>query len=482
MLRLSLLIFIVVLSSQVYAQSIYCEQHNLSYFLDDSIKVKESLKLVQKPFSNKQPLVYPLPEDAQQIEVYVPRGVKYTLDFENKKILFDFFNYPRTFINIKIGYVRTSSIFEKYGEKSFSGITLPRYAPWITYATRVEFILPPGYSFGSFSPPGKLENSSLIYDLSLRFNFTTINSGFPVEIVYADYEKLAEEKISLAKSMETSALLAFKDANESLKDAKDYNLSLREVLERYSDAEKELRSYIQEIKWAETLMSARYRDYYQAYQHAKKAVAHLENVSILSREVSRDVSRLIREHLESRIAKIANISRQVEVKEKSEEKPENYTKPVIKSEVEIKGEEKEKTRNLPIVPISALGFLVLVIIFAYTRREKHAYPTRPGKMRYYRSISDLKRKKFSGFDKKIERVKESVEITAEIRRLEKLRGKYILGIENLNKKLAQGEIDEEDFKNERLRLEKEIEKIDMEISRLNKKLSDIKGKRNEKSK
>lgn len=480
MLRLSLLMFIVVLS-QGYAQSIYCEQHNLSYFLDDSVRVEESLKLVQKPFSNKKPLVYPLPEDAQQIEVYVPKGVKYTLDFKNNNILFDFFNYPGNFININIKYIRTASIFEKSGEKSFSGLTLPRYVPWITYATRVEFVLRPGYSFGSFSPVGKLENSSLIYDLSLRFNLTAMSSGFPVSIVYADYEKLAGEKISLAKSMETSALLAFKDANESLKDAEEYNLSLDEVLERYSAAERELKNYILEIKWAETLTSARYRDYYQAYQHAKKAVAHLENVSILSREVSREVSRLIREHLES---KIANISRQVDVKkEKTEEKPEtNYTKPLIKSETEIKEEEKEKSLSLPLVPILALGLAGLVIIFAYSRREKPAYPIKPGRMRYYRSISDLKRKEFSGFNRKIEKVKESVEITAEIRRLEKLRGKYILGIENLKKKLAQGEIGEEDFKRERLKLEKEIEEIDLEISRLSKKLSEIKGKRNEKGK
>ncbi len=470
-----ILLFAILLIPGVQAQNIYSEQHNLTYYLNDALVVEEDIKLVLKPFSVKNPLYYTLPEDSSSIVIEAPKRVRYTLDFDRNIIVFDFSQVPVNSIYLQINYTRINSIFEENGEKSYSGLAFRKFLPWVTYNVDVKFIIPEGYDFGSVTPASQTikigSNKALEYKADLRFNFTTLTEGMPVEITYANYRKLAEAKLTVARSRESGVLLAFRDANESLENAMSYNLNLSEELLLYREAEEGLYNYFKEVEWAEALMSSKYRDYYLAYQHAKKALALLENASIKSREVNRRASLEVQRYLERKILEVSNFTTSRE-----EKKPVNVTPPVTQPPATPQPEETPSGSGVLYILLFPVLLGLLIVIYIKSR-PRPIEVRRTSRVRDFRVISDLKRKKFSGFDKKVEIVKESVDVAAEIRKLSKLRSKYELGIENLKKRLASGEISEIDFKRERDRYDKEIEQIDLKIGILKKRLADLKKKK-----
>ncbi len=462
------LILLIILLPGIHAQEIYSEQHNLTYFLNNAVKVEENINLVLMPFSVKNPLYYPLPEDSSNITIEAPKSVRYTINFDRKFIIFDMSQVPVNHIDVEINYTRLNSIFERNGVESYSGLAFRKYLPWVTYSVNVKFVIPPAYDFGSISPQARVfttgNSKAIEYNANIRFNFSTITDGIPVNITYANYRKLAGETITIAKARQSGALFAFKDANSSLENAHSYNLNVSNQILLYREADGELYSYFREINWAENLMSS--GDYYPAYLHAGKALSLLDDVSIKSRDVSRKVSISVQRTLEREILKVSNMSS----REKKYELNTTVTLPGTTSSPE------GKSSAASYILIFSVLFGVIVAVYLISKSR----PVNVGKtsrMRDFRVISDLKRKKFSGFDRKVKTVRERAELASEIRKLSKLRGKYESGIENLRKKLALNEIDEEQFTNDREELDREIEAIDREIVILKKKLAEIRKRK-----
>ncbi|GBE54183.1 hypothetical protein BMS3Bbin15_00335 [archaeon BMS3Bbin15] len=462
------LILLIILLPGIHAQEIYSEQHNLTYFLNNAVKVEENINLVLMPFSVKNPLYYPLPEDSSNITIEAPKSVRYTINFDRKFIIFDMSQVPVNHIDVEINYTRLNSIFERNGVESYSGLAFRKYLPWVTYSVNVKFVIPPAYDFGSISPQARVfttgNSKAIEYNANIRFNFSTITDGIPVNITYANYRKLAGETITIAKARQSGALFAFKDANSSLENAHSYNLNVSNQILLYREADGELYSYFREINWAENLMSS--GDYYPAYLHAGKALSLLDDVSIKSRDVSRKVSISVQRTLEREILKVSNMSS----REKKYELNTTVTLPGTTSSPE------GKSSAASYILIFSVLFGVIVAVYLISKPR----PVNVGKtsrMRDFRVISDLKRKKFSGFDRKVKTVRERAELASEIRKLSKLRGKYESGIENLRKKLALNEIDEEQFTNDREELDREIEAIDREIVILKKKLAEIRKRK-----
>ncbi len=462
------LILLIILLPGIHAQEIYSEQHNLTYFLNNAAKVEENIQLVLMPFSVKNPLYYPLPEDSYNITIKAPKSVRYTINFDRKYIIFDMSQVPVNHIDVEINYTRLNSIFEQNGVKSYSGLAFKKYLPWVTYSVNVKFVIPPNYDFGSISPPARvftIGNSKAIeYNANIRFNFSTITDGIPVNITYANYRKLADETITITKARQSEVLFAFKDANSSLENAQTYNLNVSNQVLLYREAGGELYSYFGEINLAENLMSSGY--YYPAYLHARKALSLLDDTSIKSRDVSRNVSISVQRALEREILKVSNIS--------SREK--KYELNATVAPLRTTSSPGGKSSAAPYILIFSVLFGIIVAVYLISK----SMPANVGKtsrMRDFRVISDLKKKKFSGFDRKVETTRERAGLASEIRKLSKLRGQYELGIENLRKKLALNEIDEEQFTNDREELDREIEAIDKEIVILKKKLAEIRKRK-----
>lgn len=127
------------------------------------------------------------------------------------------------------------------------------------------------------------------------------------------------------------------------------------------------------------------------------------------------------------------------------------------------------------------AFFALLLIFAVFAASE-AYRVfaprgqrRRGTLKDYRAITDLRRKTFNGFERKVERVKRGVDIAAEMRSLRKRKEKLELGIDNLRKKLASGEISEELHAVEKARFEAEIEEIERRLEELEKQLRKVKS-------
>jgi len=446
---------------------IYSPSHNITYHLNDkndNAGVEEEIKIALEPYSIEEPLYYPLPRDAYGVEVSAPERLKYRVDYDVDAVLFDFFHVPQRRFEVGINYSRGRSIFSRGEEKIFSAQAYPANIPWTTYEARVAFQLPESYSFGNLTPGAQREQKSgtdvAIYALSLRNNISLITSGMKVEVPYANYRKLTENRITVLKARENEALLAFKEANSSLENALGHGLNSSTTLALYRKTEEEVYQYLQEVKAAQTLRD--YGDYSAAYRHLERASHLLRNASIHSREVNRQATTMVQKYLESRIDKISNLS-------------------------ERRGEKPEQEDGTPVEGFN-LNYLFLLAIplalfLAYLRgRARPREPERKGKVSEYGVIADLKKKEYSGFDEKVKKIKESSEISSEIRRLDKLKKKYELGLENLEKKLISGEINDDSYRKEKKGMKEEINSLEEKISMLNRRLAQLRSKREGKRK
>lgn len=459
---LAVLLAALILLLPAHAQEIYSPVHNLTYHLGEEAEVEEKLKLVIEPFSIREPLHYPLPEDASGVAVKAPGKAKYTVDIERKEIILDLYHVPKRYFFIYINYTRENSISTAGGESTFSSKAFRRYIPWTTYIVNIKFILPENYDFGRVSPEARVydsgEKRAIKYSLGLQNNLPEISQGMPVELTYANYRKLAENKMTVVTARESGAFLAFKDANRSLENALSHKLNMTSSLSLYSQAEDELYSYLREVRLAERLID-QYRAYPQAYTHLERASNLLENVSIHSREVSQRANSEVQRQLEVRIEEATGLAGEEELRNKTSPPPQE------------EGRGWEEFLPLLLLPLLALAFAY------YTRsRAKPAEIKKRGRVGDYGVISDLKKRKYLGFDQKVEKVKERTEISSDIRKLSRMKRKYELGMENLKRKFTSGEIDEEIYEGERRGMNEEIEALDSRIELLNRRLAELKKK------
>ena len=457
-----LFVLFILLAPLAHAEAqLSAVEHNITYFLGESnLSVSEEITLRNKPFSVTSPIYYHLGSGAQEISVLTAGGVGYKIDETYGGVIFDFRNAYATKVAIKLHYTFPLSLRRSDGTYLFKGEALKRAYPWGISVVNLRFTLPPGFSFGEVSPePQESGEGYILYRIT--YLDARAYQGFPVSIEYAKYSELAEKSLSLAKAREQDTLLAVREANQSIENARAYEANLSEALKSYREALNHLQNYFQLVKQAELLLE---ENSYEAYRKASSAVEELELAGIRARDAYSSANFAIQHALEKRLSSFE----------------ENLSSLGSAEKERVVVVQPAKGTNLYKYAFFALAALFAIFIGseAYRILAPKSYRRRSS-VKDFRVIGDLKRKTFNGFEKKVARVKRGVDLAQEIRSLRKRREKLKLGIENAKKKYLQGEITAELYELEKEKFEREIEEIDRRIALLEKELTEIKRRGHE---
>jgi hypothetical protein len=495
----SILLVLIFLPAHAEAQ-LFVSEYNITYRLgEQEYEVEEVLRIKNggDPFSFPSQIDI-FRGDAEEMEAYSSLyGTKFFVEYE----------YPTRFVLSlrKAGIVKEFVLLLKYkrreglirGENTvlFTFPDLGTY-PWgkwedcvanfneCNYHANIRIVAPRGYQFGNITPDAALVRADgqeiLIYRLTLLENFTLVPRGFPVRVEYADYETLAISELTSAKFLLSQSYITIADANTTLVNARNYDVDLEsastlltEAILLYKDADSALTE-------GERLQNAPERDYYRAYLQGVIA-NDLATKALRKAAEAKNLANLgIQTVLESRIIELAsNLSREHRLRENlSKSLVENLSERLREVEsverVEVKVPPPPTERNYYAIAFFALlGGIVLygaANLLLLIRREGRAR----GTVSDFRVIGDLKRRSFKGFEKKVDIVKQEGALAAEIRRLQKDRQKYILGIENLKKKKIAKEIKKKTFDSEKAKFEKQIDSIDLRLEELESRIKKIK--------
>ena len=462
-MRLQIL-FLLLLVPLAHAETqLSAMEHNITYFLGgENLSVTEDITLRNRPFSVTSPVYYHLGTGARGISVKVTGGAEYRVDETYGGVIFNFRNAYSIKVRVRLHYSYPLSLRRSDGTYLFKGEALKRAYPWGINVVNLRFVLPPGFSFGEVSPePQERGDSYILYRTT--YLDARAYEGFPVSIEYANYRELAEKSLDLAKAREHDTLLAVREANQSIENAKSYGANLSTALESYREALTHLQNYFRLAKQAELTLD---KNSYQAYKSAFSAVKELELAGIKARDAYSRANFAIQLALERKLTtfeeNLSSMSRKPEAKR------------VVVVEQPARGANLYKYAFFALAAL----FLVFVASEAYRILAPKSYRRRSS-VKDFRVIGDLKRKTFNGFERKVARVKRGVDIAQEIRSLRRRREKLELGIENARRKHIQGEISAELYELEREKFEGEIEEIDRRIALLEKELSEIKRRGHE---
>ncbi|NOZ82437.1 MAG: hypothetical protein GXN98_01260 [Euryarchaeota archaeon] len=453
-LTASLLLLLVLLPAG--AAGMTAVQHNLSYYLAGSnISVEEWVLIENSPFSVKEPVYYSLPPGVYGVVAHATGGAEARVDTAAGAVIFDLSRAYSRKVELSLKYSYSADIQRADRTYLLEGEALRRAYPWGFGRVSIEFLLPPGYYFGSASPEPQIKSSRHIAYITDSLD-SRVYQGFPVRIEYGEYRKLAEEKLSIASALEHETMLAVKSANLSISEARIYNASVEEAEKLLSASLGNLSQYLRLKSAAELALNT---DPYRAYLSATDALASLKTAGTLARSAQSHANSAVQQALQAQIRNFAsNLS----------------TKPAEKVIVRVEREEGGRNWYMYAFFILLAVFAVFAASEAYKALAPRSYRRR-GSIKDYRAITDLRRKTFNGFERKVERVKKGVDIASEIRSLRKRREKLELGIDNLRKKLASGEISEELHAIEKSKFEAEIEQIDRRLEELEKQLRKVKS-------
>jgi hypothetical protein len=469
-LPLALLFMLIPLVS---AQGeIVIQEHNLSYFLREGDFLVEEVILLENiggPGGNLfRDSIYFTRGNARDVKVdVIGETPRYNLYEQggNTIISINLTLWKGEKRQIIIRYSRSDMLYKGEAINVLSGLALGKY-PWIPGRVNLKFTTPRGYQFGNFTPAAEKivgENQETItYQLvpiSTR-DLAAIRNGFPVKIEYADYRELAKTQIKRAEDFIPEAEFLLRDANRSLESAEIYNVSLTEALEKYSQAQAKYQEAQLELQLAKIKNNPSYPEYYpyEAYLHALKAVGYAKDAYRSATEVKNLADSGIRRALEK---EISDLEMEFERRFRSiEERP---AAPIV-----VKEEEAE--RNYIGI---ALGIAVLAALLFGAVKMAGREVERRRTVQEFRVIGDLKRKTFTGFEKKVDTVKKGVEIAKKIRDLKREKEKLDLEMEELRRKKVAGEISEREFRVQKEELEGKIGKVGSEIYDLEKQLKEL---------
>ena len=342
-----------------------------------------------------------------------------------------------------------------------------------------------GLEFGPVLPEAEINNGTIRYFVSAEERSTY--PAFNVKIQYAAFETLALANIKSAKNTLATAEERVKDADFAISNAGVYGantskaeLDLTEALSRINESKFNL-------AFAEAFMQS--NRYYDAYRLTNTSVnmasAALQKASDSMREANLQLS-LFQQALNEKISQLENMTTTTEpaptITAPPTEPPEpvNQTPPLTPAPEPTalppgltlplappaETQQASDTRiSLTLIGVMAMILIIVGATVAVSGRRRRPKPKHPV-MTDFRSISDLKKKSYKGFEEKVVDVKKETNIAGEIRRLRAGKRKFELGIENLNKKEVSGEINEKLYKTERRRFESEIKKLEKKIKSL----------------
>ncbi len=453
-MRWIFLFVIAALPAVVHAQNIYVQEHNLTYYLDENDFFVEE-KVIFKNIAEASLFngdIYLVRGNARDIKL---NGQIYTGEPSKIKLSLKIWAKEGTYANLT--YQRSDILYERDSAKVFEGLALEKYT-WLVHKTNIKFVSPKNYQFGSFSPKvDKIrdrDSEILFYSTSVFENISAIQDGFPVRIEYANFKELALQEIAASKTLIGEAAYAALDANATIQNAQSYDANLTAAVASCTRSAQLLQDARAQLQLAEAKYNS--KGYSESLKSAKGAEEHARG-ALREAEKAKNLANFeMQAALQRRIARIeSNLTQQAQL-------PKNLT---LLPEA---GKAEEEGINYTIALI-ALAFLFAVLVIVKARQAE----IKSG-VQEFRSIDELKRKRFLGFERKVEAVKKSAEIAAEIRRLNIEKEKLKLGIENLRKKKVANEVTKKAFESERKELEEKIREIDSNVDALQKELRKLK--------
>jgi len=344
---------------------------------------------------------------------------------------------------------------------------------------------PEGYEFGALSYPGTRTRKDAHEEILYEFRGELVKTNPFIEIEYGNFKTTGKSYAESAKAAVEESRKKAGQVNRTLILSAGYNIT-------FPDVENKLKKALNLLNASQYYLSIydiaeQKESYYTAFGlanlsklSAQKALEYsaeaeaLVNIRFQS-ELREKLSEL--EMLRSNLTSI-NLSRyqQFQLQEKEEnisaEKP---SQPALLAPVQTPAEEEITAKSLAsyfaLALLLAAAVGVFYFLFFAAARRKEGREER--KSMDFSSIGELKRKKFGDFERKIARVKSESEVAEEIMKLRNEKEKYILAIQNLEKKLSAYEISEHDFVVEKENFEKKISNIEIKTKELE---SEIKPK------
>lgn len=442
-----------------HAYGLYVSEHNLTYILEtDDFRVDEKIVFENAgdPFTF-QGKVYFSRGDASEVVVnrkIYDAGKEYPL-----KIEMDMQVSKGQKIVVEMSYRRSDMLYEKDSIKVFEGLALGKY-DWLVHGANIRIVAPKDAQFGNASPRGvkKMEQGQevLVYSVSAIGSLSDIQAGFPVKIEYGNFKELAIEKIAGVRTLIFEAEYRITEANTSIENARRYSVELSSSIASYSQSLQLLRKAREQEQFAEANYAPPYRSYYEAFKNGEAAESYARASMKASSDSKNQANFEVQRFLERKISDVnsALASQQ------------DLTRALLEAE----------TPWGKILLYLAAGIAVIFAIALGEKKWKEAR-AEAAKTEDFRNIEDLKRRKFSGFEEKISRVKRSKEIASYIMELRTEREKLEAETDSLRKKMVADEIQEADFKLRKSELDRRIYELDLKISEKEKELKAVRAVR-----
>ncbi|MFQ5975682.1 MAG: hypothetical protein ACE5J5_05150 [Candidatus Hydrothermarchaeales archaeon] len=493
-----LLFFALVIASlpTAHAQAgLYVSQHNVTYRLfENRYQVEE--KII---FENTGKYVFTVQKwvnlergNATDVEV---EGI----DKKNIKVYDE--EYPtiiRWYLEVNKGpakevtirYSRNDQLSELDNIKTYKGDALGRYS-WETSKVNIKFIPPEGYQFGNVTPyvPKKIVDNreEISYNLVYPEDRIFLTYGLPVEINYAKFKELAFAKMDVARGKIADAKNNIERTNITIENSRGYEANLTESLILYNHSILILNISEEELSLAEEAYDSPSNAFYEAYMRAINTESLAEEVSEKATKAEQKANFEVQKALNEKINALTSIMTQVPTETPL---PETTVPPTTQGPTTSPPTTPMTTTPLPLVMTKApqakpliksrdtLILLLILIVAAVglgsviIKKEKPS--GRRGEVGDFRVIGDLKRKKFKGFEEKVDRVKKEVEIASEIRKLRKDRNELESQLNEIEKERIEGKMNEDAFVAKKGEIEESMHKVDSKLKPLEEDLDKIK--------
>jgi hypothetical protein len=478
--------------------------HNITYELGEDIVIVEERILFKNPAESE---IHTFDEDIgiirEHLDDIMISGVSATIDNNTFPftITLEFSNSPIfrpptwNTREVTISY----SIKEPSGEAPlsqarrlfvFSGNVLqPLPSDLQVEETHIKMRLFDGYQFGIVLPEADPKNNEITYFMSK--DDRKVFSAFNVETQYARFKDEANSNIKVVKETLAEAEGKIEDAQSAILNAIVYDANTSGAMDELNNSRALVNESRQFLAIAQALLDR--RDFYSAYIVTNTSLNLSERALSASINAERESNLQLRIALNEKIQRLENLSTAVttpspalpvEEEEIERGRPQTTTPPLTPTVTPAPPEEilepvKEEASRKGVYAIIIIIFIAGSLLLLRTRGGK-GRKGRQAAVKDFRSIADLKRKSYKDFEEKVVDVKKETSIAGEIRKLQREKGKYELGIENLNKKKLSGEIDEKVYSSEKKNFESHIKRLDKKIYSLEKELAK-KGELNEES-
>ena len=499
-----LLTFIILLASlsTTHAQAgLYVIEHNITYRLSyNNYDVEEKLVFkntgetaftVQRWVSLERGNVINV-----EIEGIKTRNIKLP-DKENPTLIRWYLEANKGVEKeVTIKYTRNDRLTEIDNIITYTGDALGRYS-WETTRSTIKFITPKGYQFGNITPIIEkkiVDNQEEIsYNLILPYNKVFLSYGLPVEIEYGKFKELAFTKIDVARSKIVDAKNNIEKADFTIENSKGYGANISESLDLYNQSIQVLKATEEEMDLAEKAYNTVTNTFYEAYLYAINTESLADEASEMATKAEQKTNFEVQKALNEKIDTLTSIMTlaptttppptttlpPTDTPAPTTFPPLTTRPPITPASTTlpppIMTEPPQKTPTGNKLKTIFILFLLLIVaaggLFLSKKKKPHG---RRGELDDFQVISDLKKKKFQGFEDEVDRVKKGVEIASELRKLRKEKDELKSSIKRLEEKRLSKEIDEDTFVKKKKKVDSNIKKIDSKIKRLEKKLDKIK--------